>query len=49
MMLTEQIYAQASLLASPLEEKQQQLLRILCEGAAYALRARLREGMTEED
>ena len=48
-MLSEQVYEQAALLASPLEEKQETLLKLLCEGTVCALRARLREGLTEED
>ena len=48
-MLSEQVYEQAALLASPLEEKQEKLLMLLCQSVVCALRTRLREGMTEED
>ena len=48
-MLTQQVYDQAALLAAPLEEKQEKLLMLLCEGEVCALRARLREGLAEED
>ena len=48
-MLTQQVYDQAALLAAPLEEKQEKLLMLLCEGEVCALRARLREGLVEED
>ena len=48
-MLTQQVFDQAALLAAPLDEKQEKLLMVLCEGAVSALRARLREGLTEED
>ena len=48
-MLTQQVYEQAALLAAPLDEKQEKLLMVLCEGVVSALRARLREGLTEED
>ena len=48
-MLTQEVIEQAALLASPLDEKQEKLLMLLCEGAVSALRARLREGLTEED
>ena len=49
MMLTEQIFAQAALLAGPLELQQTQLLKVLCQAAASGLANRLREGMTPED
>lgn len=49
MTLTEQIYAQALLLAGELEEKQTQLLKVLCQGAHNALAGRLREGLAPED
>ena len=48
-MLSEQVYEQAALLASPLEEKQETLLKLLCEGTVCALRARLREETAPED
>ena len=49
MSLTEQIYAQALLLAGELEQKQTALLRVLCQGANNALANRLRTGLTPED
>ena len=49
MTLTEQIFAQALLLAGELEQKQMDLLRILCRGANNSLAGRLREGLTPED
>ena len=49
MTLTEQIYAQALLLAGELEQKQMALLRVLCQGANNALASRLRDGLTPED
>ena len=49
MMLTDQVFAQAALLAGPLEERQSELLKILCQAASSSLKARLREGLTEED
>ena len=49
MMLTEQIFAQAALLAGPLEEQQTELLKVLVQTAESGLRNRLRDGLTEED
>ena len=49
MMLTEQIYAQAALLAGPLDEQQTELLKVLVQAAESSLRNRLRDGLTEED
>ena len=49
MMLKEQIYAQALLLAGELDTHQSQLLRVLCTAAASSLASRLREGITPED
>jgi hypothetical protein len=49
MILTEQVYAQACLLADALDEKERQLLRILCRAAVNSLSARLRDGLTPED
>lgn len=49
MTLTDQVYAQALLLAGGLEAKQEALLKILCRGATTSLSARLREGLTPED
>lgn len=49
MTLTEQVYAQALILAGALEEQQEALLEILCQGATSSLTAQLREGLTPED
>ena len=49
MSLTEQIYAQALLLAGELEQRQMDLLKILCRGANNSLAGRLREGLTPQD
>jgi hypothetical protein len=49
MILTEQVYAQACVLADTLDEKERQLLRILCRAAVNSLSARLRDGLTAED
>lgn len=48
MMLRSQIYAQAALLAGPLEEKQSELLKVLVQAAESNLKNRLRDGLTEE-
>ena len=48
-MLTEQIFAQAALLAGPLEAQQTELLKVLVQTAESSLRNRLRDGLTEED
>ena len=49
MMLNEQIFAQAALLAGQLEDRQAELLKILCHGAAASLKTKLRDGLTEAD
>ena len=49
MMLSQQVFAQALLLAGELEERQRQLLQILCTAATSSLEARLRDGITAED
>ena len=49
MTLTEQIYAQAVLLAGEMEPKQMEMLKILCQGAEGSLASRLRPGLTPED
>ena len=49
MMLTDQVFAQAVLLAGELNERQTRLLQVLCRGACSNLAARLREGITPED
>lgn len=49
MNLNEQIFAQAVLLAGPIDNRQEALLRLLCNGAASSLVARLRDGLTPQD
>ena len=49
MTLTEQVFAQAVLLAGELEERQRDLLSLLCIAATSSLTSRLREGLTPED
>ena len=49
MMLTQQVYAQAALLAGQLEGSQADMLRALCAAATVSLTARLREGLQPED
>ena len=49
MTVSQQVYAQALLLAGDLEEKQSKLLEVLCTAAARSLTARLRDGITPED
>ena len=49
MRVSEQIYAQALLLAGQLDERQEQLLKVLCTAATASLQARLRDGITAED
>jgi hypothetical protein len=48
-MLSDQVYAQALLLAGDLEQRQSQLLQVLCNAATSSLASRLREGITPED
>ena len=48
-MMTDLVFSQAALLAGQLDEKQTELLKVLCQGAASALAVRLREGLTPED
>ena len=49
MTVSEQVYAQALLLAGELNERQSQLLQMLCNAATSSLEDRLREGITPED
>ena len=49
MTVSEQVYAQALLLAGELNERQTQLLQTLCSAATSSLEARLRDGITSED
>ena len=49
MMLAQQVFVQAQVLAGDLEERQYRLLEVLCRGSASALAQRLRTGLTPED
>ena len=49
MILTEQIQAQALLLAGELDDQQMELLGVLCTASTASLAARLREGLTPQD
>lgn len=48
-MMKELVFAQALRLTGGLEEKEQELLRILCGAASSALELRLKEGITPQD
>ena len=49
MNLTEQIFAQAVMLAGTVDPRQEALLRLLCASAASSMSNRLREGIKPED
>ena len=49
MIIAEQVYTQAILLAGELEPKREALLKTLCRGAVASLISRLRDGLTEAD
>ena len=49
MILRDQVYAQALLLAGELEDTEGDMLSVLCTAATAALTARLREGLRPED
>ena len=49
MTLAEQVFAQAALLAGELDERQTDLLSILCTSATTSLICRLRDGLTPDD
>ena len=49
MSLTDQIVPQACLLAGRLDDRDAELLRLLCQAAASSLASRLRPGLTPED
>lgn len=49
MSLTDQIVAQACLMAGRLDDRDAELLRLLCQAAASSLATRLRPGLTPED
>ena len=48
-MMTELVFSQAALLAGQLDDKQTELLKVLCQCTVSALTARLREGLTPEN
>lgn len=48
-MMTDLVFAQAALLAGQLDERETELLKVLCQGAVSSLTVRLRDGMTVED
>ena len=48
-MMTDLVYAQAALLAGPLDDRQTELLKVLCQAAVSSLEARLRDGVTTDD
>ena len=49
MTLSDQVYAQAALLAGELTDRQAVVLHALCNASAASLTARLREGLQPED
>lgn len=49
MMLADQVFAQAQVLAGALDSRQHDLLRMLCYGSASSLAHRLKEGLKPED
>lgn len=49
MMLREQVFAQAVLLAGQMDEQHTRLLQVLSRASCSSLAARLREGITPED
>ena len=49
MMLSQQVYAQAALLAGQLDAQKTQLLQVLCGAACSSLASRLRDDITPED
>ena len=49
MKLTEQVYAQAMLLAGSMVQEQEELLKLLCRSTCSSLESRLREGLSPED
>ena len=47
-MMTDLVFAQAALLAGQLEDRQTELLKLLCQGAVTSLTLRLRDGLTPD-
>ena len=48
-MMTDQVFAQALLLAGDLDARQQEVLHSLCASCVRSLEAQLKEGITAED
>ena len=48
-MMTDLVYSQAALLAGQLEQRQAELLKVLCHAAVSSLETRLRDGLTAQD
>ena len=49
MSILEQVFAQAMLLSGEITQKQEPMLRVLCQSAVNSLAARLRSGLGPED
>ena len=49
MTLTEQVFAQAQLLAGPMEQRDLEMLRLLCRASVKGLQNRLRKSVTADD
>lgn len=49
MMLNEQVFANALLLAGEVTEQQSRILEVLCNASASSLKMRLRDGLTPDD
>ena len=49
MMLADQVFAQAQVLAGTLDSRQHDLLRVLCYGTTASLAHRLKDGLKPED
>lgn len=49
MILKEQVFAQAALLAGQLDSEQTEILQVLCAAATASLTARLKDGLRPED
>ena len=48
-MMTDLVYAQAARLAGQLEQRQTELLKVLCQAAVLSLENQLRDGLTAEN
>ena len=49
MMLNEQVFANALLLAGEVTEQQSRILEVLCNASTSSLKTRLRDGLTPDD